>query len=47
MTYQQEKKLNNFEIVLSEQAIWKVQIYDQYTVDNILVYILKDMGKKS
>ena len=47
MTYHQEKKLNNFEIVLSEKAIWKVQIYDRYTVDNILVYILYDMGRKS
>ena len=33
------KNLNNFEIILSDQMIWKVQIYHQHTVDNMMVYI--------
>ena len=33
------KNLNNFEIVLSDQMIRKVQIYHQHTVDNMMVYI--------
>ena len=44
MTYLHEKILNNFEIVLSEQAIWKVQIYHQYTVHYVMVYILHFKG---
>ena len=31
--------LFNFEIVLSDQMIWKMQIYNQHTVNNITVYI--------
>ena len=36
-----DKNLNNFEITLSDQMIWKAQIYHQHTVDNTMVYIAK------
>ena len=44
MTYQQDENLNNFEIVLSEQAISKVQMYHQYSVDYVMLYILYIIG---
>ena len=43
-TYLHDKILNNFEIVLSEQAIRKVQIYHQHTVRYVMVYSLHFKG---
>ena len=44
LTYEHDKNLKKFEIILSEQAISKVQIYHQYTVDYVMVYILNIVG---
>ena len=44
MTYQHDKNLNNFVIVSSEQAILKVQMCHQHSVDYVMVYILYIIG---
>ena len=43
----QFQNLNNFEMVLSDQMIWKVQIYHPQPVENTMIYIPKGIFGKS
>ena len=38
------KNLNNFKTILSDQQIWKAQMYHEHTIDNIMVFITKGIS---